>query len=278
MFATAPLQRVRGQLTVLQHEPYWPAPKVALSGAGYLLPPLDGQLIFGATAQPDDERSDSATATTSQNMHRLARLSPALAAAADAARSQPVDGRTGWRCVAADRLPLIGAVPAAWTAVAATARRSAAPCRARAGSVDAERARLARHHLGAARGTGAGRDRRRRAAAAGGRLCSMRSIRHAFVSRATRGAAAARPPAVPRRRQPEPTRPRPERLGRVVMLACSSALGPPSSPAGPSPVLRSAFSRVFLPSSSSWPVRVDASRTNNWVWPSAGLLGGSNER
>ena len=114
--ATMPLQRVRGQLTVLQHEPDWPVPTVALSGAGYLLPSVDGQLILGATSQPDDEDSALRPDDQRQNLQRLERLSAALRAVAEAACSQPVAGRTAWRCVAADRLPLVGAIPACWTA------------------------------------------------------------------------------------------------------------------------------------------------------------------
>ena len=100
---------------MLQHEAGWTAPSVALSGAGYLLPPVDGQLIFGATSQLDDDDPALRPDDQQRNLHRLEHLSPALRAMAEAARQQPVSGRTGWRCVAVDRLPLVGAVPACWT-------------------------------------------------------------------------------------------------------------------------------------------------------------------
>lgn len=109
-----PLSRVRGQLSHITLPPGLAAPKLPLTGAGFVLPALAGQLIFGATAQPDDDCAELRAADHQQNIDRLALLSPALAAAAGAPESG-LDGRTGWRCVADDRLPLIGAVPAAWT-------------------------------------------------------------------------------------------------------------------------------------------------------------------
>ncbi len=74
-----PLQRVRGQLTMLPHDRAQPAPRLALSGAGYLLPPVDGQLVFGATAQPGDEDGGIRAEDQRQNLLRLAGLSPSLA-------------------------------------------------------------------------------------------------------------------------------------------------------------------------------------------------------
>jgi tRNA 5-methylaminomethyl-2-thiouridine biosynthesis bifunctional protein len=113
----APLKRVRGQLTRL------PAgavalPTAVLSGAGHLIPDSDGTAIVGATYDFDDEAKESREEDHAGNLERLERLLPG--ATTDVDRSA-LEGAVGFRCVTADRLPLIGALPdgtAGGTAVA----------------------------------------------------------------------------------------------------------------------------------------------------------------
>jgi tRNA 5-methylaminomethyl-2-thiouridine biosynthesis bifunctional protein len=81
-----------------------------LVGAGYLLPEIEGQALFGASAQAGDGDAAVRDADHAFNLQRLAQLSP------DALPPQALDptvlrGRVGWRCVADDRLPLVGGVP-----------------------------------------------------------------------------------------------------------------------------------------------------------------------
>ncbi|WP_418321053.1 FAD-dependent 5-carboxymethylaminomethyl-2-thiouridine(34) oxidoreductase MnmC [Piscinibacter sakaiensis] len=113
---TWPLQTVRGQTSEigLATLPAIRAPHLPLTGAGYLLPAIDGRLVFGATAQAGDDDADVRPDDHQQNVARLAALSPALAGIAGTTASR-FTGRTAWRCVADDRLPLIGAVPQVWT-------------------------------------------------------------------------------------------------------------------------------------------------------------------
>ncbi len=101
-----PVASVRGQIslcpaTALQ------LPHLPLAGAGYLLPEVDGLAVFGASSHPDDSDAAVREADHAFNVQRLARLSPSLAGVAPAAWQ----GRVGWRCLADDRLPLVGAVP-----------------------------------------------------------------------------------------------------------------------------------------------------------------------
>jgi tRNA 5-methylaminomethyl-2-thiouridine biosynthesis bifunctional protein len=101
-----PVVSVRGQISLC------PAvglqlPRLPLAGAGYLLPAIDGVALFGASSQPGDADGAVREADHAFNLQRLAQLSPALSGAAPAAWQ----GRVGWRCVADDRLPLVGAVP-----------------------------------------------------------------------------------------------------------------------------------------------------------------------
>ncbi len=109
-----PLQQVRGQTSQIDELPAdVRAPALPLSGAGYVLPAIDHSLIFGATSQPADDDAGIRAADHRENASRLALLSAQF----DPIGRLPISrfaGRTAWRCVASDRLPLIGAVPAAW--------------------------------------------------------------------------------------------------------------------------------------------------------------------
>jgi tRNA 5-methylaminomethyl-2-thiouridine biosynthesis bifunctional protein len=102
------MQPVRGQLS------FAPAaglslPRLPVAGSGYLLPPIDGRAILGATTHPDD-----ADPTCREPDHRH-NLSQAERLTGDAAWSRlamcSIDGRVGWRWQTDDRLPVIGSVP-----------------------------------------------------------------------------------------------------------------------------------------------------------------------
>jgi tRNA 5-methylaminomethyl-2-thiouridine biosynthesis bifunctional protein len=100
-----PVVSVRGQISLCPATAL-PLPRLPLAGAGYLLPEIDGTAVFGASSQPADVDRAVRESDHGFNLQRLAQLSPALAGAAPAAWQ----GRVGWRCVADDRLPLVGAV------------------------------------------------------------------------------------------------------------------------------------------------------------------------
>ena len=105
-----PVQSVRGQTTTLPAAtPGLRLPRLPLTGHGYVLPALaDGLALCGASSQADDDEPALRTADHRENLARLARLTGSTLPVlwADAA-----GGRVGWRCVAADRLPILGAVP-----------------------------------------------------------------------------------------------------------------------------------------------------------------------
>lgn len=100
-----PVQAQRGQIS-LAPAALLRLPRMPLAGAGYLLPAVDGLAVFGASTHPGDGDAQVREADQVFNLQRLARLCP-----------QPLpspaqlQGRVAWRCVADDRLPLIGAVP-----------------------------------------------------------------------------------------------------------------------------------------------------------------------
>ena len=106
-----PIEKQRGQVSFAEAAQLGSAPatRLPIAGAGYLLPELDGRVMFGATAQPGDDDPTVRDADHLANLAQLARLT-----------GQPISlelarlgGRTAWRWSCRDRLPLIGAVPEA---------------------------------------------------------------------------------------------------------------------------------------------------------------------
>lgn len=104
-----PLIKQRGQLSMaaLQDIGTLTLPPVPMAGAGYLLPPVDGMAIFGATSQPGD---DDPSVRDSDHRHNLAQLSR-LTRTTQQIDPTRLQGRTGWRWSTDDRLPLLGPVP-----------------------------------------------------------------------------------------------------------------------------------------------------------------------
>lgn len=106
-----PAQRVRGQITLLDlaQQPLR-LPRIPVAGSGYLLPALDGDALFGATAQAGDDDPAVRAADHAYNLMRLRHLSAACLADADPPPAA-LRGRVGWRLLTQDRLPLIGPAP-----------------------------------------------------------------------------------------------------------------------------------------------------------------------
>ncbi|HEX7385559.1 MAG TPA: FAD-dependent oxidoreductase, partial [Burkholderiaceae bacterium] len=93
------------------------APLRPVAGFGYVLPALDGRVWCGATADAGDGEPALRERNHAHNLAQLARL---LGRGVDAPAAA-LAGRVGWRAVAADRLPWLGAVPDA-DALAGTRR------------------------------------------------------------------------------------------------------------------------------------------------------------
>lgn len=104
-----PVMQMRGQISWLpQARRHGLAlPRVPVSGAGYLLPGIDGSALFGATAQPGDPDGSVRESDHRHNLGQLQRLT----GASFTIDPEQLQGRTQWRCVSADRLPIVGAVP-----------------------------------------------------------------------------------------------------------------------------------------------------------------------
>lgn len=106
----ASLQKVRGQISQLpSHTAGLPNTRLPLTGAGYLLPSWQGHTLFGATSHEGDDDPSVRDSDHAANVAQLAVLTQT--AALTNLNIDELQGRTAWRCVAPDRLPVIGGVP-----------------------------------------------------------------------------------------------------------------------------------------------------------------------
>lgn len=107
-----PIDTVRGQITHFSRDlaPGFVLPRLPVAGSGYVMPEVRGQVIVGATSQPGDTDASVRPADHAANLAALQRLIGGDVAAPPIER---LHGRVGWRTVAQDRLPVVGAVPAA---------------------------------------------------------------------------------------------------------------------------------------------------------------------
>jgi tRNA 5-methylaminomethyl-2-thiouridine biosynthesis bifunctional protein len=101
------LRTVRGQISYL---PPIRALKTVVLRGGMALPAIDGVSVAGASFDLDDEDRALRADSHAGNLERLERLIPGAARGLDPAK---LAGRVGFRTVAPDRLPLIGALEGA---------------------------------------------------------------------------------------------------------------------------------------------------------------------
>jgi tRNA 5-methylaminomethyl-2-thiouridine biosynthesis bifunctional protein len=101
------LRQIRGQISYLPAENLT-APRVVLTGSGYVLPAADGIVVTGSTYDRDNDDPEPQLKSHEANLLRLAQLLPEARLALDAAK---LEGAVGFRCVAPDRMPLVGALP-----------------------------------------------------------------------------------------------------------------------------------------------------------------------
>ncbi|GAB2869311.1 bifunctional tRNA (5-methylaminomethyl-2-thiouridine)(34)-methyltransferase MnmD/FAD-dependent 5-carboxymethylaminomethyl-2-thiouridine(34) oxidoreductase MnmC [Paraburkholderia jirisanensis] len=115
----APTRSVRGQLTLM---PAGSAPdlRVPVIGEGYAVPLADGITLTGATYDIDDPDPALRAEGHIENVERVANMLPSFAAALKT--QQAFDGRVAFRCVASDRMPMIGALADEAAAIADAVR------------------------------------------------------------------------------------------------------------------------------------------------------------
>jgi tRNA 5-methylaminomethyl-2-thiouridine biosynthesis bifunctional protein len=103
------MRAVRGQISIAPRSrlPGLTLPSMPVTGSGYLLPCLDGNVIFGATAQTDDTDPSVRDADHRLNLQQLSRLCGTELGS----DTEGLRGRTGWRWGTDDKLPVLGGVP-----------------------------------------------------------------------------------------------------------------------------------------------------------------------
>ncbi|MBB3230095.1 bifunctional tRNA (5-methylaminomethyl-2-thiouridine)(34)-methyltransferase MnmD/FAD-dependent 5-carboxymethylaminomethyl-2-thiouridine(34) oxidoreductase MnmC [Halomonas stenophila] len=110
-----PLQPVRGQVSRLALPEGAPAPRRVVCAGGYVAPPLDGWLTFGATFAPNEADGEVRETDHAANLEELARTLPgypaALAVAGVALTPERLAGRAAVRAASPDKTPYAGPVP-----------------------------------------------------------------------------------------------------------------------------------------------------------------------
>jgi tRNA 5-methylaminomethyl-2-thiouridine biosynthesis bifunctional protein len=106
-----PVQAVRGQVTDVPLDPSDRANalRAAICAEGYVSPPLDRRLSFGASFVPNDADTTPRPGESQENLDRLRADIPGLLA--DHITASDCRDRVGLRCATPDRLPLVGPVP-----------------------------------------------------------------------------------------------------------------------------------------------------------------------
>jgi tRNA 5-methylaminomethyl-2-thiouridine biosynthesis bifunctional protein len=99
-----------------------PSPALPVIGEGYAVPLADGVTLTGATYEIDDSERSVQAAGHIENLQRLAQMLPTVAGSFDAQQAASLAGRVAFRCVASDRLPMIGALADETAAVEQHAR------------------------------------------------------------------------------------------------------------------------------------------------------------
>lgn len=121
-----PLRSARGQIAHVPAAKHIPAhiPARVLCGQGYLTPSVAGLLCAGASFDVDDPETALRESDHLQNLARIEAMLPGYPVNSDWDITRP-QGRVGFRPLAPDRLPLIGALPGqahAWLLTAYGAR------------------------------------------------------------------------------------------------------------------------------------------------------------
>lgn len=110
-----PLQPVRGQVSRVRLPDGAPGLDRVVCAGGYVPPPLDGWLTFGATFSPNDADTEVCEADHAANLAEFERTLPAYAAVLRKAGADltpgSLEGRAGVRAASPDKSPYAGPVP-----------------------------------------------------------------------------------------------------------------------------------------------------------------------
>jgi tRNA 5-methylaminomethyl-2-thiouridine biosynthesis bifunctional protein len=100
------IRPVRGQITYLPQRSLR-APRTVVLRGGIVLPSIDDRVTVGSTYDHNDDDPNLRASSHAANLERLAHILRGARPEVDAAS---LEGRVGFRCVASDHLPIIGAL------------------------------------------------------------------------------------------------------------------------------------------------------------------------
>ncbi|MGC4062105.1 MAG: FAD-dependent 5-carboxymethylaminomethyl-2-thiouridine(34) oxidoreductase MnmC [Aquabacterium sp.] len=130
--APLPLSATRGQITEHELDPADASqamPTLPVAGSGYVLPLSARTLLCGATTFHHDLDPSVREADHRHNLNQAARLGVMPALSDEQPLPEGLGGRTAWRAVTPDRLPLVGAVPLSLVRLQTSQGRSDKPRR-----------------------------------------------------------------------------------------------------------------------------------------------------
>ncbi|MFC7369273.1 bifunctional tRNA (5-methylaminomethyl-2-thiouridine)(34)-methyltransferase MnmD/FAD-dependent 5-carboxymethylaminomethyl-2-thiouridine(34) oxidoreductase MnmC [Vreelandella zhaodongensis] len=129
--AALPLQQVRGQVSEVTLPKGVTGPQRVVCAGGYVSPPVEGVLTFGASFVPNDATTHVTDADHQRNIDELRQALPEwvaeLEASGVALSADTLEGRTAVRAASPDKSPYAGPVPnaAAWQRDYAALRKDA---------------------------------------------------------------------------------------------------------------------------------------------------------
>ncbi|UYV19784.1 bifunctional tRNA (5-methylaminomethyl-2-thiouridine)(34)-methyltransferase MnmD/FAD-dependent 5-carboxymethylaminomethyl-2-thiouridine(34) oxidoreductase MnmC [Halomonas qaidamensis] len=113
--AALPLQQVRGQVSEMKLPEGVQGPQRVVCAGGYVSPPVEGVLTFGASFMPNNATSDVTTADHQRNIDELRQTLPewvaTLETAGVALSPDTLAGRAAVRAASPDKSPYAGPVP-----------------------------------------------------------------------------------------------------------------------------------------------------------------------
>nr|WP_284041353.1 bifunctional tRNA (5-methylaminomethyl-2-thiouridine)(34)-methyltransferase MnmD/FAD-dependent 5-carboxymethylaminomethyl-2-thiouridine(34) oxidoreductase MnmC [Halomonas olivaria] len=113
--AQLPLQQVRGQVSQVKLPEGVATPQRVVCAGGYVSPPLDGVMTFGASFIPNNTTTDVTTEDHQRNIDELRQTLPRWVAALEAAGcvldANALEGRAAVRAASPDKSPYAGPVP-----------------------------------------------------------------------------------------------------------------------------------------------------------------------
>ncbi|BBI76074.2 hypothetical protein HAALTHF_52490n [Vreelandella aquamarina] len=129
--AELPLQQVRGQVSELTLPAGTKVPTKVVCAGGYVSPPMDNVLTFGASFVPNNATTQVVEEEHQRNIDELRQALPEWVAALEAAgvtlSPEALEGRAAVRAASPDKTPYAGPVPhtAAWQRDYAVLRKDA---------------------------------------------------------------------------------------------------------------------------------------------------------